>query len=92
MTALLTRYRFAGLVQLDPFAFSPGREFRAPRGRVSWGYMVFLQLVGVGRDGHNAFRILRIAAGKKNGHTRKQVVSLDATAGLERAVLWTAIS
>jgi len=36
------------------------------------GAIWFLQLVGVGRDGHNAFRILRIAAGKKNGHTRKQ--------------------
>src|SRR6266576_1519752 len=54
-----------------PFAFSPGQEFRAPRGRVWWGGMVF---AGGGHRacGRNVFRILRVTAGKENGQTREQ--------------------
>src|SRR5207245_6779141 len=36
------------------------------------GAVWFLQVVGLGRGGRNAFRILRITTGKENGQTREQ--------------------
>jgi len=36
------------------------------------GAVWFLQVVGLGRGGRNAFRILRITAGKENGQTWEQ--------------------